>query len=327
MSPHRAARPTADSPLWPPVAEWLSHLAVERGLSPNTLSAYGRDLVAYVDHLTTVGRATWPAVTTGDVRAFLTALTEAGQSRSTVTRRVVAVRRFHAFALLEGWVERDVAAEVSPPAAAQPLPKALSLDEVTRLIESIGPVEGGSDAVATAVARRDRAVLELLYGTGARVSEVTGLDVDDVDLQRRVVRLVGKGSKERHVPLGEAAAGAVADWVTAGRPVLASTSGSSRATGAGPGAALLLNQRGRRLGRQSAWKIVTDAGERAGLSAHLSPHTLRHSYATHLMAGGADVRVVQELLGHASVTTTQIYTRVTPDHLREVFLASHPRAV
>ena len=294
MTRRRAPESSVDSPLWPAVEEWLAHLGVERGLSANTTSAYRRDLVAWVEHLDAAGRTSWPSVQAADVRQHLADLTASGRARSTVTRMVVAVRRFHAFALAEGWVEIDVAADVAPPAAAQPLPKALSLDEVARLIESTGPVEGGTDAVELAVARRDRAVLELLYGTGARVSEVTGLDVDDVDLDGRVVRLVGKGSKERHVPLG--------------------------------GAALLLNQRGRRLGRQSAWAVVTAAGRRAGLAENLSPHTLRHSYATHLMAGGADVRVVQELLGHASVTTTQIYTRVTPDHLREVFQESHPRA-
>lgn len=318
MSRRRAPESSVDSPLWPAVEEWLAHLGVERGLSANTTSAYRRDLVAWVAHLDAAGRTSWPSVQAADVRQHLADLTASGRARSTVTRMVVAVRRFHAFALAEGWVEVDVAADVAPPAAVQPLPKALSLDEVARLIESTGPVEGGADAVELAVARRDRAVLELLYGTGARVSEVTSLDVDDVDLDGLVVRLVGKGSKERHVPLGGAAAAAVGDWLATGRPVLA-------ARGSG-GAALLLNQRGRRLGRQSAWALVTAAGRRAGLGEHLSPHTLRHSYATHLMAGGADVRVVQELLGHASVTTTQIYTRVTPDHLREVFQESHPRA-
>ncbi|WP_462417459.1 site-specific tyrosine recombinase XerD [Kytococcus sp. Marseille-QA3725] len=321
MSRRPTAQPPSESPLWPAVEEWLAHLAVERGLSRNTTAAYRRDLLAWVEHLDGRGQREWGRVTTQDVRDHLQALTASGLARSSVTRRLVAVRRFHAFALLEGWVGADVAAEVPPPAAAQRLPKALPLDQVQRLIEATGPVEGADDALATAVARRDRVLLELLYGTGARVSEVTGLDVDDVDLVAAVVRLVGKGGKERHVPLGGAASTAVSDWLTAGRPVLAARSGTSS-----PGPALLLNQRGRRLGRQSAWAAVVEAGERAGLDEPLSPHTLRHSYATHLMAGGADVRVVQELLGHASVTTTQIYTRVTPDHLREVFQQTHPRA-
>lgn len=315
----RSNGPTGvDGPLWPAVEEWLAHLSVERGLAANTLAAYRRDLVVWVRFLQEAGCREWAAVTTQDVRDHLQALAASGRARSSVTRMLVAVRRFHAFALLEGWVPADVAADVTPPSTGQRLPKALSVQEVTRLLEATAPVEGGAAPRELALARRDRALLELLYGTGARVSEVTGLDVDDVDLRGRVVRLLGKGGKERHVPLGGAAAQAVGDWLAAGRSVLAASGGA--------GAALLLNQRGRRLGRQSAWAVVAEAGERAGLGERLGPHTLRHSYATHLVAGGADVRVVQELLGHASVTTTQIYTRVTPDHLREVFQATHPRA-
>ncbi|SNC60268.1 integrase/recombinase XerD [Kytococcus aerolatus] len=312
--------PTAQEPsaaLTEPVEEWLAHLRVERGLSPHTVAAYGRDLRAYLDHLAREGRRSWVEVTAEDVREHLVALRHEGRAASTVTRMVVSVRRFHAFALAEGLVPVDVAAEVSPPQQGERLPKALTVGEVSRLLEAV-PEETGEDALAGALARRDRALLELLYGTGARVSEVTGLDVDDLDLEQRVVRLVGKGGKERHLPVGGAAARAVGDWVTAGRPVLARRGAA--------GAALLLNQRGRRLGRQSAWQVVTRAADRAGITREVSPHTLRHSFATHLLAGGADVRVVQEMLGHSSVSTTQIYTRVTPEHLREVFLTTHPRA-
>ena len=238
-------------------------------------------------------------------------------SASSAARTLVAVRGFHAFALRDGWASTDPAAAVKPPAAAKRLPKALPLADVEAILEAAG-------AAGTPLALRDRALLEVLYGTGARISEAVGLDVDDVDTVDGVVRLLGKGGKERLVPVGRFALEAVDAWLVRGRPAVLADAGSARAEGAGP--ALFLNSRGGRLSRQSAWAVLGRAAERAGVTADVSPHTLRHSFATHLLDGGADVRVVQELLGHASVTTTQVYTLVTVDNLREVFAAAHPRA-
>jgi len=251
------------------------------------------------------------------VAAFLVAIRTgedggAALTASSAARTVVAVRGFHRFLLLEGTAATDPAHDVRPPATPKRLPKAISVTEVEQLLEaaSVGGTPG---------AIRDRALLELLYGSGSRISEAVGLDVDDLDLGSGLVRLRGKGSKERIVPIGRYAVDAVDAYLVRVRPGLA-------ARGRGT-PAVLLNTRGGRLSRQSAWTVLQTAATRAGLAAHVSPHTLRHSFATHLLEGGADVRVVQELLGHASVTTTQIYTKVTADTLREVYAAAHPRAL
>ena len=295
---------------------WLNHLDVERGVSPNTLKSYRRDLGRYTAYLAARGVADPDSVTEGHVSDFLATLREgceghAPLAASSAARTLVAVRGFHRFLVLEGDVAQDPAAAVSPPRPPSRLPKAISVDEVERLLSAacVGDTPAGL---------RDRALLEVLYGAGARISEAVGLDVDDVDADEGVVRLFGKGSKERVVPLGSYAAQALSAYLVRGRPALA-------AKGKGT-AAIFLNQRGGRLSRQSAWTALRAAAERAGLSGHLSPHTLRHSFATHLLDGGADVRVVQELLGHASVTTTQLYTLVTVQRLREVYAQSHPRA-
>jgi integrase/recombinase XerD len=225
---------------------------------------------------------------------------------------VVAVRGFHRFAVREGLTTVDPSASVRPPSPAKRLPKALPLADIERILEAAG-------APGTTLAMRDRALLELLYGTGARISEAVGLDLDDLDPTEGTVLLRGKGSKERIVPVGSYALEAVHTYLVRGRPELSST---------GTGVpALFLNARGGRLSRQSAWTVLVRAAERAGVRAEVSPHTLRHSFATHLLDGGADVRVVQELLGHASVTTTQVYTLVTVDSLREVYATAHPRAL
>ncbi|MDQ3502672.1 MAG: site-specific tyrosine recombinase XerD, partial [Actinomycetota bacterium] len=225
-------------------------------------------------------------------------------------RAVVAVRGLHRFALREGWTTLDPAREIKPPVPARRLPKAITVAQVAALLEAPDP--------ATPLGLRDRALLELLYGTGARISEAVGLAVDDLDRGSGVVRLDGKGGKQRVVPVGSYAGRAVEAYLVRSRPVLlAAGSGTS---------ALLLNARGGRLSRQSAWTVLRAAATRAALAVEVSPHTLRHSYATHLLDGGADVRVVQELLGHASVTTTQVYTLVTVDRLREVYATAHPRA-
>jgi len=306
---------------------WLDHLTVERGVSDNTLSSYGRDMRRYQAYLEQRGITDIAQVREEDVASFLAHLRTSAPgegdapgrtalSASSAARTLIAVRGLHRFLLLEGVTQVDPAREVRPPAVGTRLPKAIRIDEVERLLEA-------SSVGDPPVSLRDRALLEVVYATGARISEAVGLDLDDlpgpdVPEEEAVVRLLGKGGKERLVPLGSFAREAIGAYVVRARPLLA-------AKGSG-GPALFLNQRGRRLSRQSAWAVIQVAAERAGLDQHLSPHTLRHSFATHLLDGGADVRVVQELLGHASVTTTQIYTQVTVQRLREVFAESHPRA-
>ncbi|HEU0103929.1 MAG TPA: site-specific tyrosine recombinase XerD [Mycobacteriales bacterium] len=299
------------------MSSYLDHLAVERGLAANTLLSYRRDLRRYLEHLGGRGIDDLAAVTENDVTDFLAALREGdgehpALSAASAGRGVVAVRGLHRFAHREGLTAGDPAHQVKPPAPARRLPKALPVDQVERLLEGAGPPD-------TAWALRDRALLELLYGTGARISEAVGLAVDDLERGAGLVRLDGKGGKQRVVPVGSYAARAVEAYLVRGRPELA-------AAGRGD-PALFLNRRGGRLSRQSAWAVLRAAAGRAGLSGQVSPHTLRHSFATHLLDGGADVRVVQELLGHASVTTTQVYTLVTIDRLREVYATAHPRAL
>ena len=222
------------------------------------------------------------------------------------------MRGWHKFLLAEGTTTEDPSATVRPPQPGRRLPKALGVDEVRRLLEAAGVDD-------SPVSLRDRALLEILYGTGARISEAVGLSVDDVDLAGASARLFGKGRKERVVPLGGYAVEAIDAYLVRARPSLASS---------GPGTpSLFLNTRGRPLSRQSAWAIIQNAAERAKLSVHVSPHTLRHSFATHLLQGGADIRVVQELLGHSSLSTTQIYTMVSRDTVREVYSLAHPRAL
>lgn len=306
---------------------YLDHLRVERGVSPHTAAAYRRDLVRYAEFLGQRGVVEADQVTAALVAEFAMTLREGepegdGWKRpplapASVARTIVAVRSLHRFAVEEGVTAQDPAHAVTPPRPPRRLPKALSQSEVQAMLDT-PPCD-------TLLGLRDAALLELLYGTGARISEAVGLDVDDV--ARAVtappeitpgLRLFGKGSKERVVPLGTYARRALDAYLVRARPELA-----ARGRGT-PG--LFLNARGGRLSRQSAWTVIRTAAERAGITNDVSPHTLRHSYATHLLDGGADVRVVQELLGHASVTTTQIYTLVTVDHLREVYLTAHPRA-
>ncbi|MBW8807109.1 MAG: site-specific tyrosine recombinase XerD [Catenulisporales bacterium] len=289
----------------------LEHLAVERGLTINTLSAYGRDLGRYRVFLEARGRSGLGEVTRADVAAFLASLQ--GGAAASAARTMSAVRGLHRFALAEGWVGADVTDDVPPPQVPLRLPKALPLAEVEQLL--------AASEVEAPMALRDRALLEFLYGTGARVSEAVALDVDDVDREDRTVILDGKGGKQRLVPIGSYACRALDDYLVRLRPALA------RKAKSGNAGALFLNARGGRLTRQGAWTVLVAIAERAGLGGRVSPHTLRHSFATHLLDGGADIRTVQELLGHSSATTTQIYTRVTVDRLREVYATSHPRAL
>ena len=302
------------------VRAYLDHLTVERALAANTLAAYRRDLDRYLTYLAASGVTDLGTVTAPQVAGYLAALrdgTDGGTplSASSAARAISAVRGLHKFRVRSSagtaTSAGDPSRDVIPPTAPRRLPKALPVDEVLRLLGAVA----GEDPAAL----RDRALLEFLYGTGARVSEAVGADLDDLDLEGRAVILHGKGGRTRLVPLGSYAIAALEAYVVRVRPGLAA---SGRGT-----PAVFLNRRGGRLSRQSAWTIIGTAARAAGIDpARVSPHTLRHSFATHLLEGGADVRVVQELLGHASVTTTQIYTLVTIDHLREVYAVSHPRA-
>ena len=300
---------------------YLDHLTIERGVAANTLSSYRRDLRRYAEHLTGRGIADVRAVGETDVSDFLIALRKGDPDNGTTAlsavsaaRTLVAVRGLHRFLTAEGVVEVDVARAVKPPTPSRRLPKSLTLDEVVSLLEAAGG-DRESDGPLTL---RNRALLEVLYSTGARISEAVGLDIDDVDTQSRSVLLRGKGGKQRLVPIGRPAVSALDNYLVRGRPDLA-----HRGKGT-PG--IFLNARGGRLSRQSAWQVLQDSAVAAGIASAVSPHTMRHSFATHLLEGGADVRVVQELLGHASVTTTQIYTLVTVSALREVWAGAHPRA-
>lgn len=300
------------------IGAYLDHLAVERGLAGNTLAAYRQDLRRYAEELTLAGVTSLSEVTPADVSAHLARLRSGDASRvplraSSAARAVSAVRGLHRFALVEGYTTTDPAAELRPPTPARRLPKALDLTDVERLLAACDPEPGPRRL-------RDVALLEFLYGTGARISEAVGCAVDDIDIDAETVLLHGKGGRSRLVPVGGYALAALRTYLTDGRPALATA--GRRGT-----PVVFLNARGGGLTRQSAWMILRQAAERAGLDGEsVSPHTLRHSFATHLLDGGADVRVVQELLGHASVTTTQIYTLVTVDKLREVYALSHPRA-
>jgi len=303
--------------------DYLAHLQIERGLSNNTVAAYRRDLTRYGEFLARRGRSSLAEVKPTDLTDYVVVVRDGGDGRpalstASTARAVAAVRGLHKYAYAEGLTQDDPAARVHPPALGRRLPHPLSVDQVARLLAA--PSED------TPIGLRDRALLELLYATGGRISEIVALDVDDVAELRDLppdefaaLRLIGKGNKERLVPVGSYARAALAAYLVRARPALA---GAGRKSSP----ALFLNTLGRRLSRQSAWAVLQEAAERAGLAEHISPHTLRHSFATHLLSGGADVRVVQELLGHSSVTTTQIYTLVTPESLRETYLLAHPRA-
>jgi integrase/recombinase XerD len=300
---------------------YLEHLTIERGVAANTLSSYRRDLRRYSKHLSDRGIHDLAKVGEVDVTEFLVALRRGDPdsgatalSAVSAARALIAVRGLHRFAAAEGLAELDVARAVRPPTPGRRLPKSLTIDQVLALLEGAGG-ESPADGPLTL---RNRALLELLYSTGSRISEAVGLDVDDIDTQARTVLLRGKGGKQRLVPVGRPAVQALDAYLVRGRSELA-----RRGRGT---AAIFLNARGGRLSRQSAWQVLQDAAERAGITSGVSPHMLRHSFATHLLEGGADVRVVQELLGHASVTTTQIYTLVTVHALREVWAGAHPRA-
>lgn len=286
---------------------FIRHLKTERDVSVHTLSNYQRDLDRYLEWLDAKALGD---VTATDIEDHLVFLRKnLNLAASSAARALAAIRGLHSFAHADGRLPFDVAADVPTPSQGSSIPKALSLAQVEALLNAVPAGDGASQ-----INIRDRALLEMLYSTGARITELLDLDVDDLDREQRMLLVRGKGGKERIVPLGRPALQAVERYLVRARPSL-NKKGSP---------ALFLNNRGARLGRQSGFKIVAQAADAAGLQ-HVSPHSLRHSFATHLLEGGADIRVVQELLGHASVATTQIYTKVSPEHLREIWASSHPR--
>ncbi|MDP9068079.1 MAG: site-specific tyrosine recombinase XerD [Actinomycetota bacterium] len=297
------------------IDEFLTYLRFERGLADNTISAYRRDLAVWQRFCEGRGIAA-DAASGDDLTLYLEHLRSSGvdggsYSASSVARMLVSLKAFHRFLVREGHSQSDPTARVGAPKRPRSIPKAIAIDEIERLLE-LPPSNN--------LGRRDRAILESLYGAGLRISELVNLDVDDVDLDEGSVLIRGgKGGKSRRVPIGRAARSAIGDYLTAVRPSLSRKALS-------PGAALFLNARGGRLSRQGCWKILRRYAELAGMEDRVSPHTLRHSFATHMLDGGADIRVVQDLLGHASLATTQVYTLVSDSKLREVYYSSHPRA-
>lgn len=297
-------------------ARFLAHIDVERGLSSATIAAYQSDLDRYIAWLESQGITNPEDITTEDVEAYMQALSKEGQSAGSRSRRLACIHMFHRFMVAEHYASTDVSKSVKSPKSEATLPDVLDIDEVASLLHT-SETHDPHDIRGL----RDSALLEFMYATGARVSEAVGCNLDDIDFTDQVVRLTGKGNKQRLVPFGSYASQALSRYLKYSRPVL-----QKRAKQQAEMNAVFLNLRGKRLSRQSVWEIIKDAGDRAHLNRPLHPHTLRHSFATHLIQGGADVRTVQELLGHASVKTTQVYTHIAPDALMETYVNAHPRA-
>lgn len=294
------------------VREFVVHLTIERGASPHTVDAYGRDLAAYIAVLAARGIHSPDAVRGEDVVAFVTALRESGLAPSSIERKLAAVKSFHKFLVREGVTENHPTSRVPLPKVPDRLPDVIGIDDAERLLSQ--------PFATTPAGYRDRAIVETLYGCGIRVSELTGLDLTEIDLEEGFIRVFGKGGKERDVPVGGAATRALSEYLTLGRPYLKAKKRTRRADPA----AVFVNTYGGRLTRQAVFRLVRRYGARAGIDLH--PHTLRHSYATHMLEGGADLRVLQEILGHSDIATTQIYTHVDRHHIREEYLSTHPRA-
>lgn len=341
------------SPFSPKIQQFLNHISVERGLSPKTVEAYESDLTKYTNWLREARKINDVSkITQLDIEEYVRAMSSQEMSSQamaaqrlgprTIARRIASIHEWNKFMLSNAQIASDPSAEVKAPKQAEHLPDVLSISEVERVIDAAGGF-GSTDAVSL----RDRALVEFLYATGARVSETVGLKFEDIDLAESVVRLSGKGQKQRLVPIGKCAVRALRDYLDKARPILASRAQKSEASASTASNSssksslnsssnassksanshmIFLNKRGKSLSRQSAWEAISRAGKMAKIGKELHPHTLRHSFATHLISGGADVRTVQELLGHASVTTTQIYTHISPDALMEAYVMSHPRA-
>lgn len=287
------------------VAEFLAHLSIEKGLSQNTISAYQGDLDRYFEIIDGI------EITEENLNQFIAAERKSGKAEASIARQIVALRNFAAFMSKERGIASSIS-EYSPPKLPKRLPKAVDVSTISKILDIYNNSEDIYDI-------RDRAILEVLYSAGLRISELTSLNFDSTRdfLENKTLKVVGKGGKERIVPIGIPAVKAIEEYVVRARNTLLKKYTER---------ALFINSRGNRISRQSVWQIIQEAAERAGINEHISPHTFRHSFATHLLDGGADIRVVQELLGHASVTTTQVYTLITIDKLRESYATSHPRA-
>ena len=344
--PNQSQQPN-QSPFSTKIQQFLNHISVERGLSPKTVEAYESDLTKYANWLREVRKINDVSkITQLDIEEYVRAMSSQAMSSQslgprTIARRIASIHEWNKFMLSNAQIASDPSAEVKAPKQSEHLPDVLSISEVERVIDAAGGF-GSTDAVSL----RDRALVEFLYATGARVSEAVGLKFEDIDLEESVVRLSGKGQKQRLVPIGKCAVSALRDYLDKARPILASRAQKSEASASTASNSssksylnssnalsksanshmIFLNKRGKALSRQSAWEAISRAGKMAKIGKELHPHTLRHSFATHLISGGADVRTVQELLGHASVTTTQIYTHISPDALMEAYVMSHPRA-
>lgn len=291
------------------IQEFIEYLGHEKGLATNTLESYGRDLRQYCGFLSEDTSQTPETASQATIVAYLMMLRKQGKATATIARRLAALKAFYQFMLKENYVTKDPTDELSSPKLERKLPKVLTVEEVEKLLNQ--PDASNPTGI------RDKAMLEVLYATGIRVSELVSLNLDDVDFDERFVRCVGKGSKERVVPIGEIAVNSLKAYLSKGRPKLVSNPNEN---------ALFLNHHGRRLTRQGFWKIVKKYAAQLGIRKEITPHTLRHSFATHLLENGADIRAVQEMLGHADISTTQIYTHVTKDRLKDVYARSHPRA-
>ena len=296
------------------VDQFLNYTTVERGLSPNTIAAYRNDLTQFVDFLQSrdsslLGNGSWKRIDTEALTAFVLDLHERGYSDKTKTRKVASTKALFGFLLEEGVIDNNPMEDFASPGVGESLPETLSVEEVEALLSAEG--------AATPLSIRDRAIIEVMYATGVRVSELVSLDIDDVDIDESFVRCMGKGSKERIIPVHDEAVEAVKEYLEDGRPSLA---------GPAAGRALFVSRKGGRLTRQALWLILKGRAQSAGIERKITPHTLRHSFATHLLIGGAPLRHVQELLGHASITTTQVYTHLTSEHVRTQYESSHPRA-
>ncbi len=329
-APESGPRPPGD--LVQAIEAYLLHLRVERGLSPLTVRAYAGDLLAFAR--SAEGIEHW-ATSAEPARGWLAGLARPPRALrpSSHRRKAASIRAFYRFAFTDERIGVDVAGTLDLPRQVRRLPDVLDPEEVERLLEAIPCPPGASDSQRARSAIRDRALLELLYAAGLRIGEALGLDVDDLSLEGGYVRVIGKGDRERLVPVGEPALDALERWLSEARPPWAakargSSTGAWAARAGAPdrGGPLFVSSRGTRLGRMAAWRVVQRAADAAGLAAHVTPHTLRHSFATHLLEGGADLRVVQELLGHASIDTTQLYTHLTGARIRQVYARAHPRA-
>lgn len=293
------------------IEDFIHYLVVERGLAPNTIESYKRDLVKYAEYLKKVETvSSFEEVTREHIIAFMRYMMENGKSSKTIARHVASIRSFHQFLLREHIVDKDPSVHIETPQVERTLPKVLSPDEVEALLTA--PDE------STPFGKREKAMLELLYATGIRVTELMNLNVEDVHMTMGFVRCIGKGDKERIVPMGKMASGALQKYIEESRPKLLKRNQKEEA--------LFLNHHGRRLTRQGFWKILKKLALSAQIEKELTPHTLRHSFATHLLENGADLRAVQEMLGHADISTTQIYTHVTKKRLKDVYNEFHPRA-